>query len=262
MNYLVFQLDAMMASWGEPAVGESRGSSAVPSQSALLGLLGAALGIERDDEAAHDTLQRDFTFASGTLSAGDFLRDYQTAQVPSRSALKGRPSATRRQEMSVPKDDLGTILSTRDYRVDSHYLIAVQRRDEASGPYTLDALAQALQRPRYPLYVGRKSCPLAAPTWPQLIDAPDVKTAFDLYADRFKEKTNQAAQEATRENSFVMPTSLPRLTRLSFHPAMQAGVAHDLVVRRKDHVIRRNGWQFGDRDEWVAMLNPSMPQES
>ena len=43
MDYLVFQLQAPLAAWGEPAVGEYRGSAAHPGESALLGLLAAPL---------------------------------------------------------------------------------------------------------------------------------------------------------------------------------------------------------------------------
>ncbi|MEN9864624.1 MAG: hypothetical protein RL748_214, partial [Pseudomonadota bacterium] len=47
MEFLLFQLQAPLASWGGAAVGEFRGSEEYPGQSALLGLLGAALGLTR-----------------------------------------------------------------------------------------------------------------------------------------------------------------------------------------------------------------------
>ena len=50
-DYLVMRLYAPLASWGEIAVGEVRHSANYPSKSALLGLLGAALGVRRDDDA-------------------------------------------------------------------------------------------------------------------------------------------------------------------------------------------------------------------
>src|SRR5689334_6277774 len=109
MEFLVFQLRAPLSSWGEAAVGEFRGSYEHPSESALIGLLGAALGIRRQDEHSHTALQSGFAFAVGTQFGGRLLRDYHTAQVPGRAALKGRPHATRRQELGVAKDDVGTI---------------------------------------------------------------------------------------------------------------------------------------------------------
>ena len=102
MEQLVFQLQAPLSSWGEPAVGEYRGTSDVPSQSALIGLLGSALGLEREDEAAHAALRDGYGWAVAQLDGGSLLRDYQTAQVPPRSALKGRPHATRRNAQINP----------------------------------------------------------------------------------------------------------------------------------------------------------------
>src|SRR5436190_16090271 len=116
MLFLVFQLQAPLASWGDTAVGEYRGSRDYPGQSALLGLLGAALGIRRDDEPAHTALRDGYRFAVGVVATGQLLRDYHTAQVPGRAALRNRPHASRRDELGVPKHELNTVLSTRDYR--------------------------------------------------------------------------------------------------------------------------------------------------
>ncbi|HMR71125.1 MAG TPA: type I-E CRISPR-associated protein Cas5/CasD, partial [Rubrivivax sp.] len=116
MQFLVFQLVAPMAAWGDVAVGQYRGSRDAPGESALLGLLAAALGIRRDDEAAHAALRDGYAFAVGTVDPGSLLRDYHTAQVPSRGDLKGRPHRTRRDELAMPKHALNTILSARDYR--------------------------------------------------------------------------------------------------------------------------------------------------
>ena len=96
MQFLVFQLQAPLAAWGDVAVGEYRGSREHPGASALIGLLGAALGVRRDDEAGHAALRDGYGFAVGTVATGHLLRDYHTAQVPGRSSLTGRPHRTRR----------------------------------------------------------------------------------------------------------------------------------------------------------------------
>ncbi len=49
-EYLVFRLYAPLASWGEAAVGESRPTATYPGRGAIIGLLGAALGVRRDDD--------------------------------------------------------------------------------------------------------------------------------------------------------------------------------------------------------------------
>lgn len=248
MDFLVFQLQAPLSSWGDTAVGEYRGSYEHPGESALIGLLGAALGIRREDEAAHAALRQGYGFAVGMQSGGKLLRDYHTAQVPGRAALKGRPHATRRDELGVPKDELNTILSTRDYRQEAASLIAVQPRSDA--PYTLDVLADALRKPRFVLYLGRKSCPPAAPVYPQIIDADSVRAAFAEYRVRL-----EAQRGAHKDRRGRLPLEpIGSVIRLFWGEGVAAGVTPDLSTPRKDRLIRRQGWQFGDRTEHVAML--------
>jgi CRISPR system Cascade subunit CasD len=232
MDFLVFQLQAPLSSWGDTAVGEYRGSYEYPGESALIGLLGAALGLRREDEEAHAALRRGYGFAVGVQSGGRLLRDYHTAQVPGRAALKGRPHATRRDELSVGKNDLNTILSTRDYRQDAASLVAIQPLAEA--PYTLDALADALRRPHFVLYLGRKSCPPAAPLHPLIVEAESALVALEEYRGKLE------------------PTD--KIIRLIWGDGVEAGVSADLSALRKDRLIRRQGWQFGDRNEHVALL--------
>lgn len=255
MDYLVFQLQAPLSSWGEPAVGEFRGTADRPGQSALIGLLGAALGLLREDEDAHAALRDAYGFAVGLLQPGQLLRDYHTAQVPPRSALKGRPHATRRHELSVPKNELGTILSTRDYRQNGASLVAVQPRPGVKLPHGLEALANALRQPHFTLYLGRKTCVPGAPLWPQVLLADSAQAAFAAYATRFEEARQAAAQKA---KSALPLEPLPELQSLAFDTHIHAGVAPDLSTRRKDRLIRRKNWQFGDRDEFLAFL-PAQP---
>lgn len=249
MQYLVFQLLAPLASWGEVAVGEYRGSHDYPGEAALLGLLGAALGVRRDDEAAQAALRDAYGFAVGVLSTGSLLRDYHTAQVPGRTALKGRPHATRRDELSMPKRELNTILSTRDYRQNAACLVAVQCKAGGPVPHTLEALAQALRTPRFVLYLGRKSCPPAAPLAPLVLDAASAQEALEAY--------RQAGLE--RLQALAVKTRLPlepltAIVRLVWGDGVQAGAEPDLSVTRKDRVIRRKSWQFGDRTEHSKLL--------
>lgn len=258
MNYLVFQLQAPLSSWGEPAVGEFRGTAEHPTQSALVGLLGAALGLLRDDEAAHAVLRDGYGFAVALLSGGSLLRDYHTAQVPPRTALKGRPQATRRHELAVPKTDLSTILSTRDYRQNATSLVAVQPRSDGTPPHTLAALALALREPRFTLYLGRKACAPAAPLWPQVIAAECAQAAFAVYKTMY-----EAARAAAVDKHGRLPLeALPRVTRIAFDDHINAGVPHDLSTRRKDRLIRRKGWQFGDRNEHIALILDEISAEN
>lgn len=248
MDYLVFQLQAPLAAWGGPAVGEFRGSANHPGESALLGLLGAALGIERDDEAALRTLQAGYRFAIGVQSTGSLLRDYHTAQVPSRSSLRGRPHDTRADELALPRHELNTILSTRDYRQGAACLVAVQAGEAA--PHPLGELAAALRTPRFALYLGRKACPLAAPLCPQVVADDSVLIAFEQYRSLIE---SLAAPCADRWGRAVV--ELPaQVCSVSWGDGIAAGVEAQVSAPRKDRVIRRSHWQFGDRTEHLALL--------
>lgn len=250
MEFLVFQLQASLSSWGEPAVGEYRGTAEHPSQSALIGLLGAALGLMRDDETAHAALRDDFGWAVGLISGGRLLRDYHTAQVPPRVALKGRPHATRRQELAVPKSSLVTILSTRDYRQDATSLVALTVREDVSPRYSLAVLMQALRTPRFVLYLGRKACPPATPLWPQIIAADSAKGVFDEFRARYEH-----ARQANRERGQVPLEPMPALRLIYVDDHIPAGANLLQSITRKDRLIRRTNWQFGDRVEHVAVLD-------
>ena len=236
MDYLVFQLQAPLSAWGETAVGEFRPTANYPSESALLGLLAAALGIRREEEDAHAALRNGYGFAIGVLSSGRLLRDYHTAQVPGRVSLKNRPHNLRRDELNLPKDELNTILSTRDYRQDAASVVAVQVRDGA--PYALSDVAQALVKPHFILYLGRKACPPAVPLNPQIIAAENALTAVLAY------------QQALAKRGGATALALERMV---WGEGIESGAAHDLEVVRKDRVLSRGHWQFGDRIEYVAL---------
>lgn len=249
METLIFQLQGPLSSWGEPAVGEYRPTAEYPSQSAIQGLLAAALGIVREDAEAQAALVSSYRMAVGLISPGRLLRDYQTAQVPSRADLKKRPQATRRDELSLPKYDLNTILSTRDYRQDASAVVALQMLDGAA--YPLAGIAEALRRPKFLLYLGRKSCPLAVPLHPVLLDVATVSEAMTAYLE----------QLSTLSASHGIQAKAPSILRkiawgddFGADDVATIGRQRDLSLIRKDRVLARKGWQFGDRCEHIALL--------
>lgn len=165
-HYLVFQLYAPMASWGEEAVGEVRHTAAIPTRSALLGLLAAARGIARDEEEQLALFNQHYHLAVRPLSSHEqWLRDYHTVSVPREN--KKYCYATRRDELLLAPEEVGTIITQREYRCDGYWHVVVSATPQA--PVSLEALHAALLEPHYPLYLGRKSCPLAMPLSPRLI---------------------------------------------------------------------------------------------
>ena len=191
---LLFTLYAPIAAMGEIAVGERRVGAALPARSALLGLIAAALGMERRHEAAHAALDRGYGLAVRIEAEGSLLQDYHTAQVP--PAKHGKRWPTRRAELAEPA--LKTILSLREYRADARQTIAVWSKHDP--PHSLPAIAEALRRPRFTLYFGRKACPLGLPPAPRIVVAATLADAFA----RFDEDTPDAERDL-RQRLALLP---------------------------------------------------------
>lgn len=174
-DYLLFHLYGPLQAWGEAAPGEVRQTADHPTKSGVLGLLGAALGLDRTADAAHRALDEGLGYAVRVDRGGRRLTDYHTVQAPPKSKVTYH---TRRDQLTwVHRNDLETLLSRRDYLLDACFTVALWSRDAGVN---LDHLAEALRHPHYGLYLGRRNCPPAWPIFPQRIEAPNLAEAFAL----------------------------------------------------------------------------------
>jgi len=244
MHWLLFELAAPLASFGGTAPGQVRDTELLPSRSAVLGLLAAAQGIERDDVAAQHALGEGLYIAARVNPGAGLARDYHTAQAPGQAALKGRPCRTRRDELSVPKDDLNTVLSDRYYYSDYAATIGVA----CGSAERLDALGRALRRPRFALYLGRKSCPPAWPIVPHLLQADTWALALSGYEER-------VGTSLSRFDGFGVAGWL-RSRKDSYFHRVDEGInpgeltgARQLVVRR-DKPLDTARRLFGEGRHW------------
>lgn len=250
MDILLFRLYGPMASWGEIAVGESRHTAHYPSKSAVLGLIGAALGIERHDEAMQSRLQQGYALAVEVLSTGQLLRDYHTAQVP--DSVGKFTYRTRRDELVSGKERLGTILSSREYRSDALALVAVRALSDA--PFSLSQIREKLLKPVFHLYLGRKSCPLAAPLHPQLLtDQANFLAAFKAYRHQSLLPTSQSSDgQPSEHDCYWLGINGERHYFWEGAPE-DFSDSPDLTRRqtriRHDQPLSRKRWQFVPRQE-------------
>lgn len=165
--HLVFTLTAALGSMGDLAGHERRGSLDWPGRSAIIGLLGAALGLRREDDFS---ALEGLGIAVAVFDAGAVLRDYHTVETVPSAAVKlanSRPEALR----IAGKLKTNTTITLRDYRGGALYGVAV--RGEG-----LEALKAALERPGFVPYLGRKSCPLAAPMGARIVEAEGPEAAL------------------------------------------------------------------------------------
>jgi CRISPR system Cascade subunit CasD len=245
-SFLAFTLVAPFASFGEIAVGERRGTWERPGKSAVLGLVGAALGLTRDDADAQWALADGYFYAVRTDASGRLLADYHTAQTASEPELKKRAKAgykvvTRADELALGK--LETILSRRDYRTDALHTAALAAKDGAR--WTLDAIDRALKMPIFTLYLGRKSCPLALPLAPRLVTAIDAAGAFTTY-DVTASDVERTLLEGRRSDGAMSIAFDPEIA-----PEAVASARREL---RRDALLHRGRWQFGLREEVIFTM--------
>jgi CRISPR-associated protein, Cas5e family len=228
-QYLIFQLHGPMASWGVDAPGEVRHSHELPSRSGLLGLLAAALGIRRDEGERLNDFNRHYAFLICASREPRWARDYHTVQMP-KEVRKAR-YFSRREELSDP-ELLSALISRRDYYTDAWWMVAVMMTPDA--PFSLAQLQEALLHPIFPLYLGRKSHPLALPLAPRLLEgrAPDVLSeAYRQYRNIFSE----------------LKIPLAALQSQCWWEGDHDGLEANKVLRRRDRPLNRQQWLFGER---------------
>jgi len=189
MSTLLLRLAGPMQSWGVQSRFTNRDTGLEPSKSGVIGLLCAALGRPR-----HEPLDDLTTLNLGVRvdRQGLLKMDYHTAGGSHRKADRGK--------FGVAKADGGkpdTVVSHRYYLADADFLVGLEG-DEV----LLRRLDDALSRPVWPLYLGRKAFVPGAPVRLSLVHLP-LKEALDSYpwlarTHREKERMHRQVDEAQR----------------------------------------------------------------
>ena len=147
---LLLLLKAPLQSWGNESRYATRTTAQIPSKSGVLGILAAAEGRRRTDDI---TDLAGLTFAVRVDQSGSLLRDYQTAQNWQRN----------------PKADAKLI--TRYFLSDAAFVAAIEAEERS----LLEGLAEALNKPAFPIFLGRRSCPAPPNVVQGIVDKPAVK---------------------------------------------------------------------------------------
>lgn len=166
-SVLLLRLEGPLQSWGSRSRWDVRDTSPEPTKSGVIGLLGCALGLRRGDGRLEE-LDKTLRFGVRVEHAGRRMVDYQTVTdfLPmAMGGFKGRGTSGKfLSDLQSSADATpSTIISPRAYLEDAAFLAGLEAWDDSSG--LLQECAQALQRPYWPLFLGRKAC---APTRPIL----------------------------------------------------------------------------------------------
>ncbi len=137
MPTLLLRLVGPMQSWGTTSRFDHRDTGKEPSKSGVVGLVAAALGIDRGNWTDLEPVAR-LSMGVRHDRPGVPKRDYQTAQrVISADGLKRDKTA----------------VTLRDYIADAAFLVGLEGQDRA----LLEKIHDALRDPVRPLALGRKS---------------------------------------------------------------------------------------------------------
>lgn len=129
MSTLLLRFAAPMQAWGADSRFDIRKTNREPTKSGVVGLLAAALGLQRDAPLNELTALR---MGVRVDREGVLLRDFHM--------VHGEKSS---------------YVTTRYYLCDAVFLVGVFSEDEA----LMRRLEEAVRNPAFPLFLGRRSCP-------------------------------------------------------------------------------------------------------
>lgn len=165
MNGLLLHLSGPLQSWGNDADFDVRTTHRWPTRSALTGLLACALGRPRDSDNS-DLAELGYTIRIDR--PGQREMDFHTI-----GGGYARHLTPPTADGKFKKLGEGTILTERWYLTDAAFTVAV------TGPPSVTHICgAALQRPKFGLSLGRRSC---TPDTPILLraDVPDAVGELD-----------------------------------------------------------------------------------
>lgn len=126
-----------LQSYGTDSHFETRHTDSHPSKAAVLGMVAAAMGIRREET--------------------DKLKELQSLRMLVRTEQPGRMS--KDYHIAAKYDDNGNFkrnyVTNRYYLEDAVFLVALEGEDGLT-----ERIYDALQRPYFPLFYGRRSCPV------------------------------------------------------------------------------------------------------
>jgi len=182
-RHLLLRLQAPLVAFGGEIIDNHGVIRDFPALSMITGLIANALGWRREESARHDRLQTRLRMGGRRDIASRRFTDYQTAQLfedDESWTTFGFPEGRAKSPTYVRQHD-GRKATTqqryRDYHADLTTLV-VLRLEPPDEPPTLDDVAQALDRPARPLFIGRKPCLPSGRLFVGWHEADDIVTSL------------------------------------------------------------------------------------
>ncbi len=169
MATLLLRLAAPLQSWGCGSKFNIRNTEREPTKSGVIGMIAAAMGIQRNDDPKKLEPLSKLRYGVRVEKEGKLLKDFHMVHEYKNGEISN------------------SHITERYYLSDAVFLAAL----EADSSAYLEEIVHALNNPVYPLFLGRRSCPVTLPVVidiceDELLDA--LKKAAPLVKDANKPK--------------------------------------------------------------------------
>lgn len=152
---LALLLDGPLQSWGHTSRFDRRTTALHPTRSGVLGLIAAAMGIDKHAPDEAGQLRRLNPLRVTTLTLG---RQDQRGEPLPMHRLEDYHTVTGIRRASGKVDEDATVQTYRHYLLDARFGVLLE------GPAALlEEIATALRDPKWGVWFGRKSCLPACP---------------------------------------------------------------------------------------------------
>lgn len=219
MAVLLLRLAAPLQAWGSNAKFNTRTTEREPTKSGVIGMLAAALGIQRNSDSSLLEPLVKLRFGVRADREGKLLKDFHMVHFTKSSDV-----------------------TDRHYLTDAVFLVALESEDSAY----LEHLAEALKNPVYPLYLGRRSCP---PTLPVVLGIRDEEMKAVLQNEpclfgEWKRRSFRIVYEVPEDGAPVqdLPISFSQLHR-----------QHGWRMKREEMIAVQETASFQEHDPFAEL---------
>ena len=175
-KHLILNLESPLMSFGGETIDNYGVIRPFPAASMITGLLANALGWRRIERERHQDLQDRLVFAARIdreQRGGLSIQDFQSAAInnteqswTTRGRPEGRGGGTYQNHLRY-----------RDYYADTRVTVALRLEPKEDAP-ALERLAEALQEPARPIFIGRKPCLPSCQLFGGYIEGPTALAAL------------------------------------------------------------------------------------
>lgn len=180
MPALAFYIDAPLQSWGASSKFQYRESNAFPTKSALVGIIAAAMGIDKNSEHEEAELKPLINLIATVVKIQKTGRPV-TRITDFHTVGGGYDKKSSLEKMHIPPKAsgaaFGTVITKRSYLNDAAFIAILEGEQSL-----LENVQSALFDPTWGVWFGRKTCLPASPLTPTLAD--DAQSALDQLLER------------------------------------------------------------------------------